>query len=92
MQSANKRAPTKAERIHVERIKSMPCVICNEPGPSDAHHIKQESGWHCVPLCKSCHTGRNGIHGERHMWKLKKMDEVDALAATVERLMCESHA
>lgn len=28
-----------------------------------------------------------GWHGQRRMWALKKMDEVDALAVTVQRLL-----
>ena len=28
-----------------------------------------------------------GLHGERRMWAIKKMDELDALAVTVGRLM-----
>jgi len=29
----------------------------------------------------------NGWHGQKRMWALKKMDEVDALAITIERLL-----
>lgn len=79
--------PTAKERAHLARIKEMACSVCGTPGPSEAHHVKQASAYHCIPLCVDCHRGRNGIHGERHMWKLKKMDEVDALAATVRALM-----
>ena len=79
--------PTAREREHLARIKEMACVVCGEQGPSEAHHVKQASAYHCVPLCRGCHTSRNGIHGERHMWKLKKMDEIDALAVTIERLV-----
>lgn len=28
-----------------------------------------------------------GLHGQRRMWAIKKMDELDALAVTVERLL-----
>lgn len=27
-----------------------------------------------------------GLHGQRRMWAIKKMDEIDALAVTVQRL------
>jgi len=79
--------PTLRERKHLARIKEMACVICDEPGPSEAHHISQKSAYHCVPLCVEHHRGRTGIHGERHAWKLRKMDELDALAVTIERLV-----
>jgi len=31
----------------------------------------------------------NGIHGRKAIWNVKKLDEVDALALTVERLVNE---
>ena len=78
----------KAEREHVGRVKALPCSVCDEPGPSDAHHIKQGQHYTVVALCKSCHQGPlMGLHGQRRMWAIKKMDEVDALAVTVERLL-----
>lgn len=87
MQSKNKKAPTKAETQHIERIKSMSCVICDLRPPSDCHEIKQGQWFSSIPLCKDCHTGsHNGIHGRKAMWKVKRMDEIDALAKTVERL------
>jgi len=30
-----------------------------------------------------------GWHGQRRMWKIKKMDELDALNITIERLLDE---
>jgi hypothetical protein len=87
MQSRNKSAPTAAERAHLARVKEMACAVCEQPGPSDAHHVKQKSAWYCVPLCKSCHQGPLlGLHGQRRAWALAKMDETDALANTIRRL------
>ena len=78
----------KSERDHVGRVKALPCSVCDEPGPSDAHHIKQGQHYTVVALCKSCHQGPlMGWHGQRRMWAIKKMDEVDALAVTIQRLM-----
>ena len=88
MQTKNARAITAAEREHLARVKGMRCAVCDELPPSDAHHIKQGQHYTTVPLCKICHTGPiGGWHGERAMWKVRKMDEVDALAVTIERLM-----
>jgi hypothetical protein len=28
-----------------------------------------------------------GLHGQKRMWAIKKMDELDALAVTIERLL-----
>ncbi|WNO05989.1 hypothetical protein [Rhodoferax mekongensis] len=87
MQSKNKKAPTKAEREHIERVKDLPCSVCDQHGPSDCHEIKQGQWITSIALCKDCHQGsRNGIHGQRQMWTLKKLDELDALAITLGRL------
>lgn len=79
--------PTAAERLHLAKVKALACSVCDLPGPSEAHHVKQSSAWTCVALCEGCHRGPlNGLHGQRRMWSLKKMDEVDALAVTIRRL------
>lgn len=39
-----------------------------------------------IPLCKACHQGKNGIHGDRALWKIYKTNELDALARTIEVL------
>lgn len=88
MQSKNKKAPTVAEKRHIERVKRLQCSVCNEAGPSDAHEIKQGQWFTSIALCKDCHQGdHNGLHGRRHMWLIMKMDETDALAVTIRRLM-----
>ena len=88
MQSINKAAPTKAERAHIARVKNLPCSVCGEPGPSDCHEIKQGQWFTGVALCKSCHQGPvMGWHGQKRAWSIRKMDELSALAVTVERLV-----
>ena len=79
---------TAKERKHLSRVKELPCSVCDAPPPSQAHHIKQHRQYLCIALCKDCHQGsRNGIHGEKFMWKIKKMDELDALNVTLKRLL-----
>lgn len=76
------------ERRHLARVKELPCSVCNEPGPSEAHHVKQGLQYTCVALCESCHRGPVlGLHGQKRMWSIKKMDEIDALNTTIERLL-----
>ena len=78
--------PTKAERAHMERVKQLACSVCDAPGPSAAHHIDQSCAWTTVALCHSCHQGSAGIHGNKAMWRIYKMNEVDALGVTIMRL------
>jgi hypothetical protein len=79
---------TAKQREHVGRVKELPCSICDAPPPSDAHHIKQHRQYTVVALCKDCHQGSvMGWHGQKRMWAIKKMDELDALNITIERLM-----
>lgn len=78
---------TKREREHLERVKSLPCSVCDAPGPSQAHHIEQSQPYTCVALCPDCHTGYNGWHGTKAMWRIRKMDELGALNVTIERLV-----
>lgn len=76
------------ERRHLARVKELPCSVCDEPGPSEAHHIKQGLQYTCVALCESCHRGPVlGLHGQKRMWAIRKMDELDALDRTIERLL-----
>jgi hypothetical protein len=79
---------TAKQREHIGRVKELPCSVCDEPGPSDAHHIKQSCQYTVVALCKSCHQGSVlGWHGQKRMWAIKKMDMDDALNVTIERLL-----
>ena len=78
----------KREREWLGRVKELPCSVCDASGPSDAHHIKQGSTYTCVALCKDCHQGPiMGWHGQKRMWAIQKMDELDALKVTIERLI-----
>lgn len=81
---------TPRERQHIARVKELPCSVCDAPGPSDAHHIKQGLQYTVVALCKDCHQGSVlGWHGQKKMWAIKKMQEIDALNRTIERLVNE---
>jgi hypothetical protein len=96
VQSKNKAAMTKDEREYVRLVKLLPCSLCDEGGgeaaPSEAHEIEQGSWFTAVALCASCHRGPLlGWHGERRMFKVKKMDLLDALAVTIRRLFCAGH-
>ena len=94
MGGAVSRADT-AERRHMALVKELPCAVCGQSGPSDAHHIlegrtpgRKSSDLLCIPLCRDCHTGsHNGIHGNRRLWDVMKKTELDCLADTIRRLL-----
>lgn len=75
------------------RVKELPCALCDAPPPSDAHHILtgrtpgvRSGDFLCLPLCKECHQGKNGIHGDKALWRVYKVSEHDLLNQTLERL------
>ena len=89
MFSKNKAKPTAIERLHIARIKAMNCIICDNSAPSECHEITQGQWFTSMPLCADCHRGSiNGIHGQRRLWNVYKMDELSALNETIRRL-CE---
>ena len=76
------------ERRHLAAVKSLPCSVCDAPGPSEAHHIVQGLQYTCVALCPDCHRGSIlGLHGQKRAWAIRKMTEMDALNKTIERLL-----
>ena len=90
MHSKNKLKPNNAEKMHIERIKSMPCIICQASAPSECHEINQGQWYTSMPLCADCHRGSvNGIHGQKRLWNVYKMDELAALNETIKLLMLE---
>jgi hypothetical protein len=92
VQSKNKPAQTLAERVHVARVKQLPCAVCDksstEHNPSEAHEVVQGLWWLSIPLCSDCHRGAfNGLHGQRHMWRVSKKTELSALNDTIRALL-----
>lgn len=78
------------------KVADIKCVLCLHLGygetPATLHHVREGQGmsqrssdWLVVPLCKEHHQGNTGIHSGRfyHLWKL---DEMDLLAMTIERI------
>ena len=87
MKTKNARAITPDERAHMGRVKELACSVCNTPGPSEAHHVKQGCHMTTIALCPDCHRGSvNGWHGQKAMWRIHKLDEIDALNITIKRL------
>lgn len=87
MHSKNKPAMRADERRHVDRVRRLPCSVCDAPGPSEAHEIEQGLWFLSVALCPDCHRGSlMGLHGQRRAWLIRKMTEHDALNVTLRRL------
>jgi len=78
----------KQDRLHLARIKAMPCSVCGDTGISEAHHIEQHKQYLCIPLCEDCHRGSfNGLHGQKRIWNVLKKTELSCLNDTVDKLM-----
>ena len=79
---------TKREREYLGRVKELACSVCDASGPSDAHHVEQGLTYTCIALCKDCHQGPiMGWHGQKRMWAIQKMTELEALNVTIQRLL-----
>jgi hypothetical protein len=84
MRSKNKPRQTAAESRHAAVIAGMDCIVCGQGGPSEVHEPEQGMWWIAIPLCSECHRGRNGWHGDRLRWKLRKVSELSAINQTIE--------
>lgn len=81
-----------SERRYMDRVAQLPCVLCGSHGVQ-VHHIREGQGmaqrasnFLVVPLCPDCHQGPSGVHGDKSLMRIKKMSELDMLAATIEAL------
>lgn len=91
MRTKNAKSITQAEHDHIERVKLLPCGVCDGGGgygaPSDAHHIVQGQHFTVIPLCRDCHQGQfNGLHGQGRMWAVMKKTEMSVLNETIGKL------
>ncbi len=88
---------TKAEKAYMGRVAELNCVLCellHRPGtPAEVHHIREGQGgaqraqdYLTIPLCPSCHRGSRGIHGDHRLLQQAKVDEMDLLSITIEKL------
>ena len=83
MHSKNKPAMTVSERSHVSKVAALACVVCDSREGSEVHEPEQGLWFSAIALCIACHRGSDGWHGTRLRWKLRKMDELKAIDATV---------
>ena len=91
---------TNAEKAHLSKVASLGCFLCRATGfgatPSQVHHLRigqgmaqRNSHYLTVPLCDRHHSNASpdGIHGQRKAWKMASLDEIDALADTLELIL-----
>jgi hypothetical protein len=86
MRTKNAKAITKAEREHMARVKESGCAVCDAGPYVEAHHIEQGQHFTVIGLCPDCHRGPMGIHGDKTLWRIHKMDEIKALNETLRRV------
>ena len=92
MRPKSKPATPAKEKRYLDRVAQLDCVVCGAHGVH-VHHLREGQGmgqrasnFLTAPLCPSCHTGPRGIHGDRSVLRQDKLDELDLLARTIERL------
>ena len=88
----SKPATPAKEKRYLDRVAQLDCVVCGAHGVH-IHHAREGEGmaqrapnWLAIALCPPCHTGPRGIHGDRSVLRQEKLDELDLLARTIERL------
>lgn len=89
-----------AGKRHMGRVASLSCVLCEhlgilQEGRTTVHHIREGQGASqraedtlTTALCHEHHQGASGIHGlgRKGFYNRYKLDELDLLAMTLERL------
>lgn len=83
-------SPTRLEKSYMRWIKTLDCGVCDVSAPCDCHHItlmgRRISHFVTIPLCKDCHQGDGGIHGDKRLWKVLKLNEWLVLANVIKKL------
>lgn len=87
MRTKNAKRISPAESAHMGKVKESGCAVCGAGGVVEAHHTKQGNHFTTIGLCDACHRGPMGIHGDKTMWRIHKMDENDALNETLRRVL-----
>ena len=83
MRTKSSKPLTAAESEHLALVKSCPCSVTGVAPPSEAHHIRQGDHFTTIALSWDAHRGPHGIHGDKSLWRLAKMDDVAALNVTL---------
>ena len=86
-----------AEKRYKNKVASLGCILSAYLGqgyvPAEIHHIREGQGMFerasdflIIPLCPEYHRGPNGLHGNKSIMRIAKLEELDLLALTIEAL------
>jgi hypothetical protein len=80
---------------HMGRVAEMPCICCRLLGMrqkwiTNVHHVRTDrearNDFLTLPLCKDCHQGPKGVHGDQTYLRMLKTSEWGLLARVIEEL------
>lgn len=84
-----KKSANAVEKRYMDKVAQLPCCVCGAHGVH-LHHVREGKGmaqrasnYLVVPVCPDCHTGPQGIHGDRTMMRIYGIDEMGMLANTI---------
>lgn len=86
MRSKNKPDQTAQEKRHVQKLAALSCTVCGDL-PVEIHEPEQGMWNIAIPLCAACHREKDGWHGTRLRWKLRKYDELRAINETLRKVL-----
>ena len=86
-----------AGRAYMGRVAALGCILCRRLGygehAAEVHHVRTGQGaaqrasdFLTVPLCRECHRGPHGVHGDRARLRSARVTEMDLLADTIAAL------
>ena len=82
----------------MSKVAALPCALCERLGmeqttPTEVNHIRtgqgmsqRSSNYLTIPLCQECHRGPQGLHGDRSLFRIAKVSELELLADTIRKL------
>ncbi len=95
---AKKKAATKAERHHMNKVAALGCIACRvigyEDTPAELHHIRAGAGagqrgshYRVIPLCATHHrTGPDAFHQSKEVFEKHFGTEEELLAMVMEEV------
>jgi hypothetical protein len=86
-----------SSKRYMGRVAKIGCVLSAYLGqgfvPAELHHLREGQGMSerasdflVIPLCPEYHRGPNGLHGNKSIMRIAKLEELDLLALTIEAL------